>query len=70
MEPPTRVLPYSSGDATGIPLSALDPDTDGDGKIEEWEKEVYTRILAADTDNSGSFRCATFTTSFACCRTR
>ena len=38
----------------GIPLSALDPDTDGDGKIEEWEKEVYTRIVAADTDKSGA----------------
>ena len=35
----------------GIPLSALDPDTNGDGKVEDWESEVYNRIKAADTDN-------------------
>ena len=29
-------------------------DTDGDGKIEAWEKEVYGRIVAADTDHTGT----------------
>jgi len=43
-----RVVPL-----TGIPLSTLNPDTDGDGHIEPWEKEVYDRIVAADTDHTG-----------------
>ena len=38
----------------GIPIAALDPDTDGDGKIEPWEKEVFTRIQDADEDKSGT----------------
>ena len=37
----------------GISITALNPDTDGDGKVEEWETEVYNRIVAADTDNTG-----------------
>jgi len=28
--------------ASGIALSALNPDTDGDGKIEEWESACET----------------------------
>merc|ERR1719305_397549 len=35
-----------------IPIAALNPDTDGDGKIEQWEKEVYGRIIKADTDHT------------------
>ena len=38
----------------GIPISSLDPDTDGDGKVEKWEMEVFERIKAADEDKSGS----------------
>jgi len=38
----------------GIPISSLNPDTDGDGQVEAWEQEVYGRIVAADTDNSGA----------------
>ena len=49
----TRVMPYSS-DATGIPLSALKPDLNNDGDVEPWEHEVYQRITAADTDNTGT----------------
>ena len=37
-----------------IPISALNPDTDGDGKVAPWEKEVFDRIVAADTDRSGA----------------
>ena len=49
-----RVLPAMAGDQSGIPLSALDPDINGDGKIDDWEKEVYGRIVQADTDNTGT----------------
>ena len=38
----------------GIPLDSLNPDLNGDGKIDDWEKEVYARIVAADTDHTGS----------------
>ena len=38
----------------GIPIAALDPDTDGDGKIEPWEADVFRRIQEADADKSGS----------------
>ena len=38
----------------GIPISTLNPDTDGDGKIEKWEKEVFERIKDADADHSGA----------------
>lgn len=44
-----KVLPV--GGETGTPLASLNPDTDGVAKIEAWEKEVYDRIVAADTDN-------------------
>jgi len=40
--------------ADGIPISSLDPDSDGDGKIEPWEMDVFKRIQAADADQSGS----------------
>lgn len=50
-----RVLPFPmASDQSGIPLSALDPDINGDGKIDDWEKEVYGRIVKADTDNTGT----------------
>ena len=38
----------------GIPISSLDPDTDGDGKVEPWEVEVFERIKSADADHSGA----------------
>lgn len=37
----------------GIPITALNPDFQGDGKIENWEKDVYGRIQQADEDKSG-----------------
>ena len=40
--------------AGGIPISSLNPDSDGDGKVEKWEVEVYNRIKDADADRSGS----------------
>ena len=42
-----------SGADDGIPLSKLNPDTDGDGSIEPWEKEAYDKLIAADEDGSG-----------------
>jgi len=48
----TKVVPFAAGEGGGIPIAALNPDTDGDGKVEPWEKEVYDRIVAADTDNN------------------
>jgi len=38
----------------GISIKSLNPDTDGDGKVEKWESEVYERIKDADEDKSGS----------------
>jgi len=38
----------------GIPISTLNPDTDGDGKVEKWEVDVFERIKSADEDKSGS----------------
>jgi Ca2+-binding EF-hand superfamily protein len=38
----------------GISITTLDPDTDGDGKVEKWEIEVFDRIKAADADQSGT----------------
>ena len=40
--------------AGAIPISTLNPDTDGDGKVEKWEQEVFERIKEADADQSGS----------------
>ena len=37
-----------------IPIATLNPDTDGDGKVEKWEVDVFERIKAADADGSGS----------------
>lgn len=47
-----RVHPFKEPES-GIQIAKLNPDTDGDGKIDKWEKEVYGRIEAADTDKSG-----------------
>ena len=54
--PATLERKSSSGvkSSTGIDISQLDPDTDGDGQIEDWEKDVFERIKAADADGSGS----------------
>ena len=38
----------------GIPISTLNPDSDGDGKVESWEVDVFKRIQDADADKSGS----------------
>ena len=38
----------------GIPIFALNPDSDGDGKVERWEVDVFNRIKEADADASGS----------------
>ena len=38
----------------GIPIFSLNPDSDGDGKVEQWEVEVFNRIKDADADKSGS----------------
>ena len=46
-----EVKEASSG---GIPISSLNPDSDGDGKVEKWELEVFDRIKDADADGSGS----------------
>lgn len=38
----------------GIPITTLNPDADGDGKVEKWEVDVFERIKAADEDKSGA----------------
>jgi len=38
----------------GISITSLNPDSDGDGKVEKWEVEVFERIKDADADESGS----------------
>ena len=38
----------------GIPISELNPDTNGDGRVEAWESDVFLRIQDADEDRSGS----------------
>jgi len=38
----------------GISIATLNPDSDGDGKVEAWEKEVFERIKQADADRSGA----------------
>ena len=38
----------------GIPITSLNPDTDGDGKVEKWEMDVFNRIKKADEDRSGA----------------
>jgi len=37
-----------------IPIEWLNPDCDGDGTVEKWEKDVFKHIQAADEDKSGS----------------
>merc|ERR1719197_1067908 len=37
----------------GIPISALNPDADGDGKVQPWEELVYQKMIDADADKSG-----------------
>jgi len=39
---------------SSIPIATLNPDSDGDGKVEAWETEVFERIKAADADQSGA----------------
>ena len=54
---PGEVDGVSNKSKTGagdIPISSLNPDVDGDGKVEKWEQEVFDRIKAADADRSGS----------------
>ena len=29
----TKVVPFAAGEGGGIPIAALNPDTDGDGKV-------------------------------------
>ena len=51
----TEVTTFTPHDAnSGIPIASLNPDADGDGKVENWEREVYDRIIKADTDNTGT----------------
>ena len=51
-----KVVPFEEGavvhfdNGGGIPIATLNPDTDGDGKIEPWEQECYAKIKAADAD--------------------
>jgi len=55
-----KVVPFEEGavvhfdNGGGIPIATLNPDTDGDGKIEPWEQECYAKIKAADADGSGN----------------
>ena len=46
-----RITEAAKGD---IVISQLNPDTDGDGRVAQWEAEVFERILQADADKSGA----------------
>ena len=49
----TRVVPKDLNGS--IPITSLNPDTNGDSKVEKWEADVYERIKAAeDADKSSS----------------
>ena len=50
--PSSTVVPV--GRENGISIASLNPDTDGDGKVEAWETEVFDRIKKADEDQSGT----------------
>ena len=38
----------------GISIKSLDPDMDGNGKVDAFELDMYKRIKSADVDGSGS----------------
>lgn len=44
----------SSSRIFAVPINELNPDADGDGKVEAWESDVFLRIQDADEDKSGS----------------
>lgn len=45
---------YSVIKGKGIPIESLNPDADGDGKVELWETQCFERIKKADVDQSGT----------------
>lgn len=47
-------LELKAAKAGAIPITLLNPDTDGDGRVQKWEVEVFERIKEADADKSGS----------------
>ena len=56
----TQVVPFQQDDskdnhaAAGVlSLKNMDPDFDGDGKVSASERDVYDRMIAADTDRDG-----------------
>jgi hypothetical protein len=50
----TSITAINEAAKGGIPINTLNPDSDGDGKVEKWEAEVFDRIKDADADKSGS----------------
>jgi len=50
----TGIMELREAQKGGIQIAALNPDSDGDGKVEAWEKEVFERIKEADADQSGA----------------
>lgn len=49
----TKTHPETPLKTKGIPIKEIDPDFDGDGKISTLEREIFSKLVAADVDKSG-----------------
>ena len=49
----TNTHPDSPPKSKGIPIGEINPDFDGDGKISTLEREIFSKLVAADVDKSG-----------------
>ena len=49
----TNTHPDSPLKSKGIPIGEINPDFDGDGKSSTLEREIFSKLVAADVDKSG-----------------